>query len=308
LYCEFYFTELDEWRPIRHNKEACDNAIKSTQTRIANIIFATGKHFMKSALNLRRRLRDNELTIGILVTNHFWLELLEISRYAGLDYIIIDLEHVNHGDILVADACRMGRMLDFPVIIRPARTDRESVRLAMDLGPCGLMLPMVQNTAQLDEVRDGIWMPPRGQRRPGGHGNWWVEDFNYSTWKEQVEDNFVIMTQIESPQGVANAEAIANHEITTTLAIGPYDLSARVGACWDPQNPALVEAIQKVRDAASAANKPIWMIGDGQALIDSGATFICIAEPANLLKATLKNMVGSLRTNNSAAQEKAFVP
>src|SRR5690606_6728580 len=129
-------------------------------------------------------------TIGLLVTNHFWIELLEIAKFAGFDFIIIDLEHINHGDALVADACRLGRLTDFPILIRPARTDTESVRLAMDLGPCGLMLPMIESAAQLDQVRDGIWMPPRGLRRPGGHGNWWVSDFNYETWKKEVEDNF----------------------------------------------------------------------------------------------------------------------
>ena len=36
-------------------------------------------------------------------------------------------------------------------------------------------------------MRDAIWLPPRGTRRPGGAGNHWVADFQYKTWKAQVE-------------------------------------------------------------------------------------------------------------------------
>ncbi len=262
---------------------------------------------MKSAALLRQKLSTDQLVLGMIITNHLWLELMEIAVYAGLDYVIIDKEHIEHDDTLIADACRIGRMLDFAVLIRPARTDAESVRLAMDLGACGLMLPMIESAAQLDTVRDGIWMPPRGQRRPGGHGNWWVNDYNYSSFKSQVEDDFFVMAQIESPRGVENAGAIAAHEITTALAVGPYDLSARLGVCWQPNHPLLGTALTKIRHAAKAAKKPDWMIGDATQLSRQGYRFLCIAEPANLLKATLKNMVGQLRSAGAEA-EKAFVP
>src|SRR5437763_17030849 len=104
---------------------------------------------MKSAIKLKERLSRNQLTLGIVITNHLWLELLEVSIAAGLDYVIIDMEHVQHGDTLMVDACRMGRMLNFPVLIRPPRTDQESVRLAVDLGAVGLLLPMIETTEEL---------------------------------------------------------------------------------------------------------------------------------------------------------------
>jgi len=38
---------------------------------------------------------------------------------SGLDYLIIDLEHHTHGTDAIADACAIGRRLDFPILIRP---------------------------------------------------------------------------------------------------------------------------------------------------------------------------------------------
>ena len=122
---------------------------------------------MQSAINLKQKLDARQLTLGALITNHLWLEMIEIAQYAGLDYVIVDLEHTDHGGPLVTDACRLGRMTDFPVLVRPARTDRESVRLASDAGACGVLLPMIESVEQLDEACSGLLMPPRGERRPG---------------------------------------------------------------------------------------------------------------------------------------------
>ena len=74
---------------------------------------------MQSAINLKQKLDARQLTLGALITNHLWLEMIEIAQYAGLDYVIVDLEHTDHGGPLVTDACRLGRMTDFPVLVRP---------------------------------------------------------------------------------------------------------------------------------------------------------------------------------------------
>jgi 2-keto-3-deoxy-L-rhamnonate aldolase RhmA len=154
-------------------------------------------------------------------------------------------------------------------------------------------------------------MPPRGERRPGGHGNWWVSDFNYASWKEQVEERFITLMQIESPRGVENAAAIAAQEATTALAVGPYDLSARLGVCWQPDHPQLQAALATIRSAAAGAGKPMWMIGDGVALAQQGYNFLCVAEPSNLLKAALLQMNNQIREGtkpHDGANLKAFVP
>src|SRR5690606_10859907 len=143
--------------------------------------------------------------------------------------------------------------------------------------------------------RDGLYMPPRGERRPGGHGNWWPADFNYTSWKRDVEDDIIVLPQIESPQGVANARAIAEHEITTALAVGPYDLSARLGVCWKPDEPKLKSALSAIKAAAGGAGKPMWNVGDGQKLRAEGYNFLCIGEPTYVLRGALKDMVDRLR-------------
>ena len=128
---------------------------------------------MKSAKILREKLESGQVILGIMTTFHLWLDLIEIAIKAGLDYLIIDTEHVGHDHELIADGCAFGRRSDFPVLIRPPQTEYAAVHTAADLGPCGLLLPMVESARQLDEAQQGIRMPPRGRRRvrgPGRHG------------------------------------------------------------------------------------------------------------------------------------------
>jgi 2-keto-3-deoxy-L-rhamnonate aldolase RhmA len=250
---------------------------------------------MQAAKELLDRVKRGELVAGMLATDHVWTDLVELSQRAGLDYLIVDMEHGPHGPELVAEVCATGRRLNFPVLIRPRANDYANLRLAIDLGCCGFLLASVETPAELDIVRDAIFMPPRGRRRPGGVGNRWVENYRYPAWKETVEDQFLVLPQIETKLGMENLAAIAAHEVTSVLAVGPYDLSAELGICGVMDDPKLLGALEQIRAAAVAAGKPTWMIGDAKNLVERGYTFLCIGEPSWMLVAAAKQALAAAR-------------
>jgi 2-keto-3-deoxy-L-rhamnonate aldolase RhmA len=251
---------------------------------------------MQPAADLIEKIKRDRVTLGALATDHLWPRLVEICQLAGLDYLIVDCEHGPHDDSDVAAACQVGRLLGFPVLIRPISCAYDAVRRAIDMGPCGLMLPAVEDTAQLDGVRDAVLLPPRGRRRPGGWGNHWLADFQYDTWKTTFENHLVVLPQIETRRGLANAAAIAAHEIVTAIAVGPYDLSAELGCCWQPADERLRTALSQIRAAGKAAGKNMWMIGDGPALVREGYTFVCVGDPSGLLAQRIGQIVSECRS------------
>lgn len=245
---------------------------------------------MHAARLLKERIDSEILTTGVLATDHLWPALIERLKIAGIDYIIVDQEHGVHSDDLVAEVCALGRQVDFPVFIRPIGTDYSTIRKAVDCGPCGFLLPGIESAEVLDRVRDGIYMPPRGKRRPGGPGINWVSDLYYDTWKTEFEDNFIVLPQIETQVGLDHVDEIARHEITTAIAIGPYDLSTDLGVCRESEHPIMQEAVARIRQAGRDAGKNMWHIGDGPALARQGFTFLCIGEPVWIMAGALKTL------------------
>ncbi len=242
---------------------------------------------MKAAKELMAKVSAGRITTGVLATDMLWPQLVEFLQRARVDYLIADQEHGTHADTLVAEVCALGRQVDFPVLIRPVDCETSTIRRAIDRGPCGLLLPTVDSAAQLDRVRDAIWMPPRGNRRPGGPGNYWVDDFSYEAWKSQVEEDFIILPQIESRIGLGNLDEIAAHEITTAMAIGPYDLSMDLGVGGQMDHPDLMSATGQIRAAGERAGKAMWRIGHGPTMAQEGYHFLCIGEPMAMLKGAL---------------------
>ena len=259
---------------------------------------------MKPARDLMGKLDRGETVMGILITHPFQLQHIEVAIKAGLDYVVIDAEHMDQGHALIAEGCRLGRLADFPVILRIQRKDTDWAAAALDLGPVGLILPCVETVDELNQVRDAMYMPPRGRRRPGGPSNFWVEKYDYATFKSEVEDDLIILPQIESKRGLDNVKALAEHEIVTAMAIGPFDLSASLGVCWEPDHPKLTDAFEQVRKAAADAGKLVWRIGNGKALSAQGYRFLCIAEPTVLLQMTLANIASDVRKSLPDAKGK----
>jgi len=244
---------------------------------------------MKAARILRDKLASNAVVTGMLCTFHFWPELVEHAAKAGLDYLFVDLEHFTHSHETVATGCTLARVMDFPLLIRPPVADAMHVRHAMDLGACGLLVPTVETVADMQAVQDGAYLPPRGKRRPGGPGCGWVTGFNYENWKAEVEDDLIVIPQIESKAGLSNVDAIAAHPLTTAIAAGPYDLSADLGVCWNPAAPALVTAINRIREAGAKVGKKMWRIGDPASIAADGDTFLCVGEPIMAMQAAMAN-------------------
>jgi 2-keto-3-deoxy-L-rhamnonate aldolase RhmA len=260
---------------------------------------------LKPAAELKAKLAANELVIGMMATDHVWALLVEICRNSGLDYLVIDREHGSFSDDLVSQVCQIGRLANFAVLMRTVSCEASVVRRAIDMGPCGLLLPCVETTEQLDQVREATRMPPRGRRRPGGMGNYWLSDYQYETWKSDFEDHFIVIPQIESQVGVENAASIAAHPLVTALGLGPYDLSADLGCCWNPEHEDYTHALQQVKAAADRADKRVWAGTDAAALRASGYTFLWIGTTTSILTGAITQTVRDLKETGSCDRVRA---
>ena len=239
---------------------------------------------LSSAISLKEKLASGNPVVGVMAVEHVWPMLVELCRDGGLDYLVIDCEHGCHTDEQVAHACQIGRLMGFPVLVRTISCELSVIGRTVDLGPCGLIVPCVETTQQLDQVRDGVLMPPRGKRRPGAYGNFWMKDFQYATWRDELEQHFIVIPQIESRIGLENLNEIAAHPLVTALGGGPYDLWVDLGIGWDPESPDHKASILRIREADDAVGKKVWMGCNVPALLAEGYTFVWMGSESSVLR------------------------
>ena len=121
------------------------------------------------------------------------------------------------------------------------------------------------------------------------------KNFQYETWKTDFEDHFIVIPQIESQTGVDNVDSIAAHPLVTALGLGPYDLSADLGCCWNPENEDYLAALDRVKAAADAVGKKVWAGTDVSALQAKGYTFLWVGTATSVLTNALSQIVEGVK-------------
>lgn len=177
--------------------------------------------------------------------------LAEIMGWAGYDYVVLDMEH-GPGDVYAILPCLQAlASARTPAIIRIAANDPVLAKKAMDLGPHGIMVPMVETPSDAAKAVASCRYPPRGFRgaahpivRASLYG---MDNPGYLHMCEQ--DEVLIMLQIESKEAVAHIAEIAAVDGVDCLMLGPTDLSSSIGHLHDPGHE---EAVKLLHDAERA--------------------------------------------------------
>ncbi len=247
--------------------------------------FAATSVFAQDEFHLNRSietLQKDEPIFG-LFTGNFSLANARALARSGLDYILIDMEHTPFNPQLLQEfligmsdkqaIAQQGntQMATTPIVRLPAngRNDPEwLVKQILDVGAFGIMFPYVENAEQAARAVAAMRYPqPRGSeiREPTGvrgmspaAAAWYWGSADYvqraDTWPHNPNGDLLAVMQIESLEGVENAEAIMTTPGVGAIFVGPADLSMNMGV---PGNHADVqEAIAKVAALCKQYNKP----------------------------------------------------
>jgi 2-keto-3-deoxy-L-rhamnonate aldolase RhmA len=246
------------------------------------------------AASLKERLRSKLLTIGPLLSFDFWPGYLEIFKAEGMHYAVLDMEHGSATLNQAEDLCRVARLLDFPLIVRPEASVYHVVRKYLDMGAAGLMLPWTERADQLEAVRDAAFTPPLGRRGPGGPAIFHNRSLDRQGWDE-IERDLFILPQIETPAGVENVRALAATAWVDAMMLGPYDLSLNMGHCGELDHPDVVAAIQAVHAGSEAVGKPCGMVvgtaEQARFWIERGFYFLITSEVSVMVRTQARALV-----------------
>jgi len=176
------------------------------------------------------------------------------AAHQGYDGIWLDLEHRAMGTREVQMILALSHQFDIDCMVRPPTTERTRVYRYLEDGAAGFMIPFVSTPEIAKEIVRTTKFPPVGNRGLDGAGMdcHFALDAGPSFTDDANRETFIV-AQIETPDAVKNAGAIAAVEGIDLLFVGPGDLGLRLGV--EKSEMSLDEAVQEVASAAKANGK-----------------------------------------------------
>ena len=180
----------------------------------------------------------------------------KILEAADLDFVLIDMEHSTFDGERVADLLAMFKATPIAPFVRVPQRLYHFLARAMDAGALGVMVANVETAEQAREIVAAVKYAPMGHRGVGlgsAHTDYIVPD--PATYFRESNENTTVIAMIESPRGVANADAIAAAPGVDVLWVGHFDLTQAMGIPAQFHHPDFLDAIRKVIAAARGHGK-----------------------------------------------------
>jgi 2-keto-3-deoxy-L-rhamnonate aldolase RhmA len=208
--------------------------------------------------------------------------------HLDLDFVLVDMEHTTMSLETVEELSRA-------VDAAPTRTDtivrvpwNDPVRLkrVVDIGVAGVMVPMMSTAADARELVRSIRYPPEGRRgiagsRATGYGR------NFEEYVRSANGSILTIAQIETEEGLENAEEIARVDGIDALFVGPADLSGALGMFAEWESEEFARAVDSIIGDAHEAGVPVGTLTvdvDGIAsTMQQGFDFLIAGKDISLL-------------------------
>lgn len=211
----------------------------------------------------------------------------EIMAGAGLDWLLIDMEHSPNG--LESVLAQLQAVAAYPVtpLVRVPVGDVVTIKQVLDLGAQNLLVPMVSSADEARAVVEAVRYPPRGRRGVGSalarSARWnRVEDYLHS-----ADDHVSLFVQVETAAAVDAAGEIAEVDGVDGVFVGPSDLAASMGLIGQQTHPDVTAAVLRAFDAVGATGTPFGVNAFDPAVaaeyMAAGASFVLVGADVAML-------------------------
>jgi 2-keto-3-deoxy-L-rhamnonate aldolase RhmA len=210
----------------------------------------------------KQKLREGKLVLSLSVNQLRTPNIGLIAAACGFDAIYLDLEHNPTSLETAAAVCVATLPTGVTPIARVSSRDAHDIARILDCGAQGVMVPHVSTVAEAQAAVMACRFPPIGHRSAFGTG----PSLGYVT-RPQAEtnallnDQTLLLVMLETPEAIANADAIAAVEGVDAVHIGSTDLSTEMGIAGDYKHPRMREAYEITARAARTHGKAMGVGG-----------------------------------------------
>lgn len=217
-----------------------------------------------------KKLREGKRIVGTMVRMVRNPAIVQIAYNAGLDFIMLDMEHGSYSIETVSDIAKVARSTGIGIFTRVPELARSYVSRLMDIGIEGIMVPMISTPEEAQQlVRWSRYTPigNRGFGNIGAHTKFMGIGLDILTFMNRQNESTIAIAQIETANAIKNIDAIAAVEGIDVLLVGPNDLAISLDVPGNTMGEKNQEAIRRVAEAAEKHNK-VFAIHGNDALLD----------------------------------------
>jgi len=175
---------------------------------------------------MKERIKAGQCLLGACVYSNS-PEVIEYST-DSMDWIWWEAQHTHSDWQNTVHGVRTANWIGVPVLIRSWTHNEDTIEKLLDTGAEGIIVPMVNTPEQAEQIVSRCYYPPVGNRSFGSVRMEMIER-DVNEWNKRI----VTIMQIETPEAVENAEAIANVTGVDALHVGTRDLALRLGTDVD---------------------------------------------------------------------------
>ena len=187
--------------------------------------------------------------------------LCEIMGNVGFDVVWIDMEHtyMSYKDVL----CHLNaaRSSGISSVVRVPQDDFTVTKKILEMGPDGIIFPMVRNAEEANRLIGMTLYPPLGTR---GFGPMRAIRYGVDDAKQYVDSKNLELCrfiQVEHVDCIENLEEIVKNPFIDGFIFGPNDLSASLGDFLNVFDEKTVSWIRRAIDLLKSNGKYIGLSG-----------------------------------------------
>lgn len=210
----------------------------------------------------KAKLDRGEAVYGVYL-RHADPGLAEALGYMGWDYLLFDGEHCPLSGREAEHLARVCEITGATPIARVAANQPYMIGQFLDAGMQAIQIPMVSQAEQAAAAVDSAKYAPRGARgvaatRPAHYGQ--LPPFVLADYLKSANEQTMLIAQIETLEGIANAASIAQTEGVDVVFIGPNDLSQSLGQPGRLEHPDVQRAFDQITEAVLASKKALGIM------------------------------------------------
>jgi 4-hydroxy-2-oxoheptanedioate aldolase len=246
-------------------------------------------------------LRGDGLVLCLALMNARTPDVPAIAAACGYDAVYVDLEHTSTSLDTASMLCVSALGAGISGLVRVPSHDPSVIARVLDGDAVGVIVPHVNSSEEARAVVDAARFPPLGHRSISGPNA--VSGYGGRSATEItdiLEERTVVAVMIETPEAVADCDAIAAVDGVDIVLIGPSDLTAEMGIHGQYENEHFHHAVESVAAACRTHGVALGMAGIKsldllERFVDRGLRFISAGTDVGMMTEAATTRARALR-------------